>query len=528
MHIPLKLKRVVTAYISAACICSLTPGKAAESLVVSRIFPPGGRLGSKIEVTAAGKFPNADLQVWSKPHGLTWAPLADAGKFEVAIDVDAAPGVYQVRMFDALGASSLHRFIVGTLPEQMESEPNNLPVPSLPVQRLPVTINGVLQSQGDVDVFAVQLLAGQTLVADLDANRSLQSPVDAVMQLTDSDGNVIAENLDFHALDPQLVWNSARDQLVFVRLFGFPSSPDSTIGLSGAENYLYRLTLTTGPFLESVTPLAALKDNAGSFQPVGWNLANHALGLRPLVVPDSKHCVLFMDGIAGSATIPVLTIPIATESDLTGELGTHVVSVPICVTGAISQQEEVDTYLFQAEKDEVLQCQVESRELGFALDAVMSIVNADGKVIAKVDDVGSNADPMIRFVVPEAGQYRLAIADVNGRADGFGIYRLTIDFEKPSFSLQSSSDLATAKIGEAFELAVQLQRQGSMDKPISIHVDDLPEGLTVDPVVSEGSGDSAKSVTLKLTASKPINQPLTVVGISESLESSATIWFVAE
>jgi hypothetical protein len=523
-----KRKIAFVAWVGVSCLMSLQPMSAAESIAVSRIFPPGGQLGSKVEVVASGTFPNADLQVWSKPNGLTWTPLADPGKFEVAIAADATPGVYQIRMFDTHGASALHRFIVGTLPEETESEPNNVPEPSLAVQRLPVTINGALQARGDADVFAVQLLAGQTLVADLLANRTLLSPVDALMQLTDRNGNVLAENLDCHALDPQLVWTAVEDQLVFIRLFGFPASPDSTIGLSGAENYLYRLTLTSGPFLESASPLAASKDTELAFQPVGWNLTKDGHQLQHRIVPESNDCVLFLDGVAGNVLVPILNIPVATELSLTEKNSPPEVAVPICVTGSISRQGEVDTYIFQAEKNAVVQCQVESQALGFGLDAVMSIANADGKVIVKVDDVGSVADPLIRFVVPESGQYRLAISDVNDRADGFAIYRLTIDHEKPSFSLQSSLDLATAKIGETLELAIQIQRLGSMDQPITLRIADLPEGLAVEPVVSEGSGESAKSVTLKLIASKPFNQPITVVGSSDTIESSLALWLVAE
>ena len=54
-------------------------------------------------------------------------PRRRKGKFKVAVAKDAVPGVYWLRAYNAEGASGLRPFLVGTLPEVMEKEPNDEP-----------------------------------------------------------------------------------------------------------------------------------------------------------------------------------------------------------------------------------------------------------------------------------------------------------------------------------------------------------------------------------------------------------------
>ena len=46
-----------------------------------------------------------------------------------------------------------------------------------------------------------------------------------------------------------------------IRVFGFPSTPDSTIGFGGKENWVYRLSLKDG---DEIMPAFSLNDTAAS------------------------------------------------------------------------------------------------------------------------------------------------------------------------------------------------------------------------------------------------------------------------
>src|SRR5205807_332594 len=104
----------------------------------------------------------------------------EKGKVRVAVGPAVVPGIYWLRFYDPTGASALRPFVVGTLPEVAEKEPNDSPTSAQPIKGH-VVVNGKLEKVGDVDCYAVSLKKGQTLVAAVDAHHALRSPVDAVL-----------------------------------------------------------------------------------------------------------------------------------------------------------------------------------------------------------------------------------------------------------------------------------------------------------------------------------------------------------
>ena len=109
-------------------------------------------------------------------------------------------------------------------------------------------------------------------MASLEANRTLRSPMDAMLQIVSADGFVLDENNDFHGLDPQIVFTARKDGTYIARVYAFPSSPDSSIRFFGSDACLYRLTLTTGPFADFALPLAVTAGGKEQMKVEGWNL----------------------------------------------------------------------------------------------------------------------------------------------------------------------------------------------------------------------------------------------------------------
>ncbi len=109
-----------------------------------------------------------------------------------------------VRLYDEEGATSLRPFLVGALPELVEVEPNDDPRRPQAVAAPRVVVNGRLAKPGDVDGFAVKLDQGETLAADLEADRHIGSPMDAVLQVVSAEGFVLAQNNDTVGRDPRI------------------------------------------------------------------------------------------------------------------------------------------------------------------------------------------------------------------------------------------------------------------------------------------------------------------------------------
>src|SRR5204862_6902571 len=143
---------------------------------------------------------------------------------------------------------------------------------------------------------------GQTLVASLEANRTLRSPMDSVLQVVSPDGIVVEQNNDYHGLDPQAAYAVPKDGLYVVRVFAFPKEPDGTIGFAGGEAYVYRLTVTTGGFADHALPLAVPRSKPGKVRLVGWNIPDAA---RLLSVPlrDGETVSLSAAGVCNAVSV---------------------------------------------------------------------------------------------------------------------------------------------------------------------------------------------------------------------------------
>ena len=142
--------------------------------------------------TASGNF--AGWAVERMTSGPGTRPCADSLSAAASPTAakEAEPGVYWLRAYNADGASSLRPFIVGTLVDVAEKEPNDDLRKTQSVDHGAV-VNGKLEKPGDVDCYAVSLKKGQTLVASLEAHHTLRSPMDAILQIVSTDGFVLDE-----------------------------------------------------------------------------------------------------------------------------------------------------------------------------------------------------------------------------------------------------------------------------------------------------------------------------------------------
>src|SRR5262245_5397514 len=256
---------------------------------VTYLFPAGAQQGTLAEVQAAGTFDPWPVDAWCSAKGVEVHAGKAKGALQVKVAADAPAGLYWIRLFNADGASRLCPFFVGTLPELTETEPNDDPKKPQRLAGSECVVNGRLTPANDVDHFAVPLKKGQTLVASVEANRTLGSPMDAVMHVLSPQGFVAAENNDTHGLDPQIAFPAPRDGDYVVRLFAFPATPDSGIRFAGGETFVYRLTLTTGGYADHAFPLAVSLKDPGPVRLAGWNLpdAARAIALRPDAAADA-------------------------------------------------------------------------------------------------------------------------------------------------------------------------------------------------------------------------------------------------
>ena len=486
----------------------LQPCVAGDPPTIDRFVPAGAQRGATIDVKFTGKAGDGDLRVIiSENDSIAFTLNEKRDGASVTINESARPGVHWLRFSNADGATQLKPFIVGLIPEVTESEPNGKTSEATSVVSPSVTANGVLAKSGDVDTYAVTLTKGQTLVASMQANEVLGSPMDGVLQIVNARGTVVAQNDDDTSRDPRITFLVPEDGIWYVRTFAFPAAPNSSIHFAGGADYVYRLTLTSGPMIEHVEPaMCFANDSETSLTLFGSNIPSTTIS-----IPADQ--LELAEPYALPFRVPRIEIPSIVESQLAAD---KTLSIPIAVTGRIASI-SASTFFFNATKGQI---GIQAQRIGSLLDPVLAVEDSSGKVIKESDDIGGdNHDAEMHLTMPADGQYRVVIRD---RFQDFGdryFYMLRCEETQTSFAATIASSAETLKADKPLEVPITIDRKHGFVEPIDVRVEGLPEGVTFECPRSEKDGETSKKVTLKLSGSttEPFQGAIRIV--AESTES---------
>ena len=189
---------------------------------VTSVFPMGVRSGDRTK---------AEMTGWNLPERKAKLDARDRG-----------PGPHTIALSTGECESNPVRFVVGSLKEHREREPND-DTPAAQRITLPSIVNGRIDRPGDVDVFRIEGRAGDRIVAEVNARR-LNSPLDAMLRLKDGDGRELAMNDDYEDRGAGLTTHHA-DSRLYATL---PADGAHTLHVSdtqhhGSEAHAYRLRL---------------------------------------------------------------------------------------------------------------------------------------------------------------------------------------------------------------------------------------------------------------------------------------------
>lgn len=454
---------------------------------ITALFPSGGQQGTTVKVTLQGKVEADKLKLWCDRPCIELVAADGNEAVQLKIAPDAAPGWCWLGFYSSEGASPQRPFYIGTIPEVLESEPNNrLSDPTVP---LPAVFHGVLQKSGDVDVFPILLKAGDTVVAAIAAKQRLGSPVDVILQLADARGFVLAQCDDAEDFDPRIVYTAKTDGVYALRVFGFPATPDSSIRFAGGSNFIYRLTATTGPAVTRVFPPAVIAHKATRMRGEGWNLTVPS----EIDLPPLASGVQTVDGPLGFS-MRVLATPLSSVVIDDGERGApQTVQWPVCVAGRVITD---SSWKFAAKKGEKISLRATAKAIGSPLDVLLRITDDAGKLLQEVDDAPQgDADVAVEFTPPDDGEFVAVVRDRFAHGGPEYLYVMTIGTPEPDFALSVPADAFTFMPGKDFELTVNVESRAGFDDEVQISIEGLPEGCAAEPVklTPQATGSSGRS-----------------------------------
>ena len=481
----------------------------AAAPTVTHLYPWGLQQGTTEEISVKGSWTKWPLEVAGEfPAGLKIKSLETAGQLSVETSTEVRAGVYHFRLFDGEGATKVIPLIVGAVPEFREKEPNGKPGEGNKIA-LPAVINGQLKESADVDIFLVDLAEGETLSLLFVANNILGVAMDAIIQVCDSRGFVLAQNDDERGLDPQLSYTAKRTSMVQVRIFAFPEATNSSIAFSSNADYIYRLTATTKRLLDFCLPLSVSAESM-DLQLQGAGFTNESLQWTGTV----EMPYVSFAGVAGTVYVPLTVGKVVVATRQSSIESPQVVVLPASISGVIEQREDQDVFLLESlQKGESLVVSLFARSLGFPTDPLIEIYDNTGKLLSTQDDKDrATRDPAFTYKIPADGAYQIRIRDLHRVGGPRYAYRMEVAKLQPDVKLTLGSG-EFVKSGEKLEIEVAISRLGGFADELMIDIDGLPEGVGIEAVKSEGSGDSSKKVKLVLIGKWPLfSVPIRIIG----------------
>jgi len=469
-----------------AASCLFTGIAAANPPIASYLYPAGGQRGTTVPVRVGGLFlhDRCDFKLDGaglaptktlRPTKPLWfegpvLPLPDSQQQEdypadmsgsVAIAKDAPLGARRGWVFTSQGGAGGLVFVVGDLPEAIEREVDGDAIPH--AVKLPITANGRIFPRDDTDLWEFEASAGQTITATI-AAKSLKSPLIPKLEIVDSAGRTLAENM-IHAVpgsDESVRFTAPTQGAYRVRV--------GDAKAQGGQSHVYRLTITA--------------DTVPAFH-------------FPLRVPADG----LQDAIAPAAGL----------------------AAPIALNGQIVSPGSVQEWKIELKKATRYALDVQARRFDSPLAAVVAILDPAGKDVAKLE--GTDADPTTTFQPPVDGTYtirvaerfrsrggpnfvyRLRIADANAVAPGF---RLVTPF--PVQNQGPAPDAVSVLRGATAKQRVNVERLGGFNGPIELTATGLPAGVTCKPVTVAANQNSAELVFTADAKAPLATSAITIVG----------------
>ncbi len=485
-------------------------------------FPAGGVPGQTVKIKVEGSFDTWPCQWWVDRPGMTIRCEEAQGEVSIRIAPEAGHGRYWVRAYHAAGASKLVPFLICGGGSVVEAEPNDHPEKAQKLGDV-ATVDGKLGKNEDVDCYQLELTAGARLSARVDAHRWLGSPIDMVLQICDEHGRVLKHRDDGVGLDPTIDYVASQDGIYVIRVFGFPATPNSTIGFSGGDRMVYRLTVTKG---EMESPLNAA-------------VQGRNLGPLPRSVSGEKIYEMWQSNegnpntaflwLPGSTKWHALPCPAEVRFHYPSGSSPEVLYPAQAMTRVGPGEKETLRQTVQLNDEEPARVRVLAQTLGQPLDPVLRVLNAAGEIVATVDDAGGNRDAFYDWKGKADRQLVLEIQDRFDRDLKDSNFAILIEPLQPFIEVQWSQEVWTGKQGEPMELGLNVKSDQDREGEWELVLLAAPDGIRSTPVSLSSIKKAGEDVKLVVEGANAINGPLKVgLRRKDSQESVATAFVTLE
>ena len=470
-----------------------------EQCRLDAIYPAGGKAGERVKVEFLGYkggLATPKAIVIDGPPGVTAESVTavDANRVtaELVIAADAVPGRRAVRVLsEQSGLTNQAWFIVGQLPEQQEAEPNSEMSRAERIT-LPVTMNGRIAQETDVDWFQFEGQAGQRVIAfvqsaSFDAHGQGRSRgyVDAEVAVLDSTGRVLAEAQDSIGLDPlvELKLPGTGRYFVRVQLMGYLGFPQAVYRCCVGDLSFPTSIFPPGGQTATAMPLQLAGPGISAPVTVTWTGRPSRLPFEWVNVGPGPSCGFDLPLVLGALPERIEAEP--NDSQQTATL----LPAGSTANGRFDRKGDVDWYRFEVTNTQPIELEtVAQRWLRSPVDTSLAVLDSAGKLLAEADDGIPDAgyeqphdfrspDSRLTFTPPAAGIYFVRVTDQAASNGPRAVYRLTIKPARPDFELTLFPDAVPIwGPGSTAAVLVKLDRHNGLESDVELSIAGLPEG----------------------------------------------------
>lgn len=509
-----------------------------EECRLDSIYPIGGQRGTSVKLDFKGIENGLTLArdiVIDGPPGVTLKELKPIDGRNLQATLEIAPNAPLGRRWlrvqtEQAGLTNFAYFVVGSLPEQLEVEPNNTTA-TAELTRLPLVMNGRINPAADLDYYRFTGRKGQKFVAalaahalDIHGQNKSYGIADFSLELLTADGRTLAAAEDTIGFDPLIEQELPQDGDYFVRV--------QLLNYQGFPEACYRLTLGEVPYVTGAFPPGYRRGTPTEIEFFGPNIppgtrrvmgqvpvGQSGLALDKLAAPGPgpwlgeeaaawdpafalRHATLESD-LSSGLDVPLLVgdLPETLEAEPNADRTRgNLLAIPSTLNARFQTTGDVDWYRVRLNAQQKVQFEiVAQRFLRSAVDTLLQVYDAQGQLLLENDDEAfdpnyesyhdfKTTDSKLVFTAPAAGEYFVRVTDQTGVHGPRAVYRLTVQEDRPDFRVTHFPDAVPIwGPGSTAGILVRIDRFSGFNDDVEISVLGLPPGWTSKSATSLGS-----------------------------------------
>jgi len=541
------LALVSTLVCCASLLAQPVPSKSPGS---THIFPAGGRIGSTVNLRVGAECipPGTHFQLNDKR--LSAPPLLKTRFLEqgeksprrvpteipitypkewvsqLTIPAGIEPGVAYWKLSCAAGGTAWRPFVIGTLPEFVERESNSTLQTAQQITT-PVTVNGQIYGERDVDYYRFALSTDQLLVCEMLAGR-IGSTLDPVVDFLDGSGKKMPTTICHVGNDPVLAFRAPESGDYYLRV--------ANISYHGSASHVYRINLTHQPMIQAAFPHGG---ETGTSQQVQFLLLdgkpNGTLVKRTVKFPDTPTLTPTSFQFQPDQQWQAATLSVNSNKNLVerepndGNQQAMPLGPNDIVYGQFLNKTDQDWFRIPTQKGKHYSITCQAAGPLYSANPIVTLFDPSGKKIKEGRSVENGGRTQINWQATHDQDLLLRIRDLRfGALGGFGmLYELQVATAAPDFQLHIPSQHLQVVQGAKTAIDLEVTRFGELKDPIKISVSNLPPGVNAEKLEVTGKQNKAKLILVASDDAVAKSQTIQITGTATveqaRLERKATI-----